>query len=247
MAPTRAVKLPTKTDSPAHTPTSKSPIKKVFVGITATQKQALIDNLQLEITERARKLRAQYAMQAQGLRTRVELRVNRIPTALRKLTMGELLQKYGEDVKKSSIQTSLQSPRVRPAVMASPSKNLVQQAQSQTRASPSPVRPAKRPRYVLACIQILKRFNSVQHRSNRQREWPLRLPKEARKAKRQYKPHDITHHPGKSSTVTTIRKLQNASKVAHQAITNEILPRETDLTIEASCTRTRRRRINDAT
>ncbi|KAI1807663.1 Borealin N terminal-domain-containing protein [Daldinia bambusicola] len=71
----------------------RSPIKKRKLGLSLAQKQALIDNLQLEITERARRLRAQYNIQAQQLRSRVEMRVNRIPTALRKLKMGELLSK----------------------------------------------------------------------------------------------------------------------------------------------------------
>lgn len=48
------------------------------------------------VTERARKLRAQYALQAQSLRTRIELRINRIPTSLRKANMGELYEKYQE-------------------------------------------------------------------------------------------------------------------------------------------------------
>lgn len=48
------------------------------------------------VTERARKLRAQYALQSQSLRTRIELRVNRIPTSLRKANMGELFAKYQE-------------------------------------------------------------------------------------------------------------------------------------------------------
>ncbi|KAI1467335.1 Borealin N terminal-domain-containing protein [Daldinia caldariorum] len=72
---------------------ARSPIKKRKIGLSLAQKQALIDNLQLEITERARRLRAQYNIQAQQLRSRVEMRVNRIPTALRKLKMGELLSK----------------------------------------------------------------------------------------------------------------------------------------------------------
>jgi hypothetical protein len=38
----------TKTRSPARTPSNRSPIKKVRMGITVGQKQALIDNLQLE-------------------------------------------------------------------------------------------------------------------------------------------------------------------------------------------------------
>lgn len=37
-----------KTRDPARTPTGRSPIRKVSKGITVNQKQALIDNLQLE-------------------------------------------------------------------------------------------------------------------------------------------------------------------------------------------------------
>ncbi|KAI9722711.1 MAG: hypothetical protein M1812_001642 [Candelaria pacifica] len=83
--------IATKTGSPSKTPI-RSPSKRRIV-ITQEQKQALIDNLQLEITERARKLRAQYVLQSQSLRTRVEMRVNRIPMALRKANVGELLAK----------------------------------------------------------------------------------------------------------------------------------------------------------
>ncbi|KAL8905441.1 MAG: hypothetical protein Q9207_002634 [Kuettlingeria erythrocarpa] len=94
--------------SPDATPT-RSPSKR-SVMITQGQKQALIDNLQLEITERARKLRAQYALQAQSLRTRVEMRVNRIPTAMRKANMGELYEKYLESTKQPSIPESTDDP-----------------------------------------------------------------------------------------------------------------------------------------
>ncbi|KAK5131853.1 hypothetical protein LTR08_000520 [Meristemomyces frigidus] len=83
----------------AHTP-EQSPAKRP-AGITQAQKQALIDNLQLEITERARKLRAQYAMQAQGLRTRLEMRVNRIPQGLRKRNMQELMDEHAERAKRA--------------------------------------------------------------------------------------------------------------------------------------------------
>lgn len=48
----------------------------------------------IAVTERARKLRAHYALQVQDLRARIERRVNRIPVALRKATMGELLEKH---------------------------------------------------------------------------------------------------------------------------------------------------------
>lgn len=106
-------KVPLK-GSPS-TPRHRSPIKKQRMGISVQQKQALIDNLQLEglfipippcgrrrmltccaVTERARRLRAQYSLQAQGLRSRIEIRVNRIPTSLRKIKMGDLLVKYIE-------------------------------------------------------------------------------------------------------------------------------------------------------
>ncbi|KAI6087865.1 Borealin N terminal-domain-containing protein [Hypoxylon rubiginosum] len=80
--------IPTMTGSP-----HRSPIKKRRLGLSLAQKQALIDNLQLEITERARRLRAQYNIQAQQLRSRVEMRVNRIPTSLRKAKLGDLLAK----------------------------------------------------------------------------------------------------------------------------------------------------------
>ncbi|KAL7628144.1 hypothetical protein AAE478_002342 [Parahypoxylon ruwenzoriense] len=83
-----AQKIPTMRGTP-----ERSPIKKRKMGVTLAQKQALIDNLQLEVTERARRLRAQYNIQAQQLRSRVEMRINRIPSALRKARMGELLSK----------------------------------------------------------------------------------------------------------------------------------------------------------
>ncbi|KJZ72632.1 hypothetical protein HIM_07991 [Hirsutella minnesotensis 3608] len=90
-------------DSPL-TPQHRSPAKRTRMRITLQQKQALIDNLQLEITERARRLRAQYNLQAQGLRSRIEIRVNRIPTALRKIKMGDLVLKYLEQEQKRTAE-----------------------------------------------------------------------------------------------------------------------------------------------
>ncbi|KUJ11359.1 uncharacterized protein LY89DRAFT_786968 [Mollisia scopiformis] len=128
--------VPTKMRSPATTPpNNRSPIRKPKMGITAAQRQALIDNLQLEITERARKLRAQYTMQAQQLKTRIEIRVNRIPVALRKAKMGDLLLKYSETASKPAASTYK---------VHSPAKNLLQAEQSRSRASPSPNRGTKR-------------------------------------------------------------------------------------------------------
>ena len=136
----------------SRTPNTRSPIKKINSKITTAQKQALIDNLQLELTERARKLRAQYAMQAQGLRSRIELRVNRIPTAMRKKTIGELLQKYMESTNKAQIAPVLTT---RTVVKNSPAKNLMQVNQSHDRPiSPSPIR--KRKRFVY-CLLLTRR------------------------------------------------------------------------------------------
>lgn len=87
--------------------------------ITATQKQALIDNLQLEsksmsnaygapfltrlaVTERARKLRAQYALHAQGLRSRLEMRINRVPKQLRATNIADLIDQYSEQLEPPS-------------------------------------------------------------------------------------------------------------------------------------------------
>ncbi|RAL04630.1 uncharacterized protein BO80DRAFT_373966 [Aspergillus ibericus CBS 121593] len=124
----------------ARTPTGSPPQKKLR--ITRSQKQALIDNLQLELTERARKLRAQYALQANDLRARIERRINRIPIALRKATMGELLEKHMASLRAQQENTSPRkhlspakaprnfatvsvSPRVHKASAASPSARRV--------------------------------------------------------------------------------------------------------------------------
>jgi hypothetical protein len=98
------------------------------------------------VTERARKLRAQYALQAQSLKTRVELRINRIPTALRKLTMGELLAKYSEVAPKK--------PALKTAVV--PKKTIIRKDQPKPNvevlAPPPKPRGVKRKRYLFTCL-----------------------------------------------------------------------------------------------
>ncbi|KAF7550443.1 hypothetical protein G7Z17_g5716 [Cylindrodendrum hubeiense] len=106
-------KYPVRTGSPS-TPRHRSPIKKRKGAISLQQKQALIDNLQLEITERARRLRAQYNLQAQGLRSRIEIRINRIPVSLRKIKMGDLLLKHLEQQEKRAAKATV-SVKVLPA------------------------------------------------------------------------------------------------------------------------------------
>ncbi|CAK1355882.1 hypothetical protein CB0940_00443 [Cercospora beticola] len=113
-------------DQVAQTP-QRSPVRRV-PGITQTQKQALVDNLQLEITERARKLRAQYALQAQGLRARLELRVNRIPQALRKRNIQELIDEHHAKSRPAP-------PPSAPIAVKSQPKQAVQPAPIQTKPS----------------------------------------------------------------------------------------------------------------
>jgi hypothetical protein len=101
----------------------------------------------ITVTERARKLRAQYMMQAQGLRTRIEIRVNRIPMALRRANMGAIFSKHEEAGKQQS--KAANSPTiVRATVMATSSKSLVQETQRNARQNPSPMRVPKRLRLV---------------------------------------------------------------------------------------------------
>ncbi|PHH79556.1 hypothetical protein CDD80_4436 [Ophiocordyceps camponoti-rufipedis] len=134
MAPTRRRSCPSDQPSPSSTSRDgassgtkiplkgsprtprPSPIKKRRKGITLQQKQALIDNLQLEVTERARRLRAQYSLQAQGLRSRVEIRINRIPTALRKLKMGDLVLKHLEQEQSRPVEAPKQPLSTKEAV-----------------------------------------------------------------------------------------------------------------------------------
>ncbi|KAJ5223088.1 uncharacterized protein N7469_009328 [Penicillium citrinum] len=120
-------KSPEFVNAPDATPRGP-PAKKMR--LTQGQKQALIDNLQLEITERARKLRSQYALQANDLRARIERRVNRIPVSLRKANMGDLYEKY-------NAQNSTTSPLRKP----SPAKSRVA-----TNISVGPASPAGRAR-----------------------------------------------------------------------------------------------------
>ncbi|KAJ5273669.1 hypothetical protein N7478_008794 [Penicillium angulare] len=103
-------KSPEFLTAPDATPTGR-PDKKLR--LTQNQKQALMDNLQLEITERARKLRAQYALQQHDLRSRLERRVNRIPMTLRKANMGELLEKHNAFL--AQAQTTSPSRKISPA------------------------------------------------------------------------------------------------------------------------------------
>ncbi|KAG9685761.1 hypothetical protein KCU95_g9523, partial [Aureobasidium melanogenum] len=110
--------------------------------ITEAQKQALMDNLQLEIADRARKLRAQYALQAQGLRTRLEMRINRIPRNLRKANMGDLLEKHLEAQKKT--QQRLPSPNKRKSLKRKSEEAAIADKENTQPASAALANPKKR-------------------------------------------------------------------------------------------------------
>ncbi|KAF4477554.1 hypothetical protein CGGC5_v013788 [Colletotrichum fructicola Nara gc5] len=100
--------IPTKTGTPPML--SSSPSKRQRLGITLEQKQAIIDNLQLEITDRARRLRAQYNQQAQTLRSRIQMRVNRVPRSMLKMTMADLVARAAEQQKR--LEASSRPPPV---------------------------------------------------------------------------------------------------------------------------------------
>lgn len=83
------------------------------------------------VTERARKLRSQYALHINDLRARIERRVNRVPVALRKATLGELLEKIGSNASSSSIQPVTSK---KPLRATSPTKQTIAPATSRVAA-----------------------------------------------------------------------------------------------------------------
>ncbi|KAI1978880.1 hypothetical protein LOZ51_003975 [Ophidiomyces ophidiicola] len=166
-------------DDGARTPLDSPPRKKLR--ITQQQKQALIENLQLEVTERARKLRAHYALQAQDLRSRIERRVNRIPMALRKKLMGDLLAKYEETSvvdearPNASTITGIPSPFKKAAIVPK-TTGLTQRADKSPRIS------GKKP--VVKAARVLGRKTDEIHSSDKENvvrhnsiEPPLANPK----------------------------------------------------------------------
>lgn len=76
-------------------------------------------------------------LQAQGMRSRIEIRVNRIPTALRKAKMGDLLGKHNQP-RKQAVAGPSRTEKIR-----SPHKNAIH-GEHGIRASPSPQRGVKR-------------------------------------------------------------------------------------------------------
>ncbi|KAK0730774.1 Borealin N terminal-domain-containing protein [Lasiosphaeris hirsuta] len=138
---TASQKIPTKSGTPS---TRESPLKKRKTDITLAQKEALIENLQLEIAERARKLRATYNIHAQSLRTRIEIRVNRIPLSLRKAKMSDLLNKYTAEQQQQNTGLSTNANRGPPVPEKDPIAGRPIFSRPPASYQPSPMRPPKR-------------------------------------------------------------------------------------------------------
>nr|OQO27241.1 hypothetical protein B0A51_05500 [Rachicladosporium sp. CCFEE 5018] len=96
-----------------------SPVKPTM-GINQAQKQAMIDNFQIEVTDRARKLRAQYAESARTLRARLEGRLNRIPPNMRKRKMQDLFDEHAEKAKPKPVALVIAAEERRPFQISSP-------------------------------------------------------------------------------------------------------------------------------
>ncbi|KAK6424130.1 hypothetical protein LTR95_016424 [Oleoguttula sp. CCFEE 5521] len=101
------------------TPPPASPAKPTM-GVTQAQKQAMIDNFQIEVTNRARQLRAQYAASAQQLRTRLEGRLIRIPPNMRKRKMQDLFDEHAENAKPKPVAPVIVAEERRPFQVSSP-------------------------------------------------------------------------------------------------------------------------------
>ena len=91
------------------------------------------------VTERARKLRAQYAEQANSLKQRLETRLLRVPQALRKRKMADLVDEL--------------AAKEKPINPPAPQAISVQRGEEEEQAG-KVVRGVKRPRYVF--VQMLR-------------------------------------------------------------------------------------------
>lgn len=116
-------------------------------------------------------MRAQYNLQAQGLRTRIEIRVNRIPMSLRRAKMGDLADKHKrgqhpQQVKPTPSFSALHSARPpvvperdTPLSRTASSASAGSQATTASRAGPG--RPPKRTRCgLISSFQVRARTDS---------------------------------------------------------------------------------------
>ncbi|KAI1058662.1 hypothetical protein LB506_000260 [Fusarium annulatum] len=123
--------VPLYSGSPSAQP--RSPIRKRTPGaITMQQKQAMIDNMQLE--KRARRLRAQYNYMATTVRSRIEMRLNRVPMSMRNMKMGDLLQKFMDQEQQRAAKST--SIRKQTATWAASPPKQIQSAANNLKPAP---------------------------------------------------------------------------------------------------------------
>lgn len=113
----------------------------------------LYTNAAFIVTERARKLRAQYNVQAQGLKTRIEIRVNRIPISMRKKNIGDYFDKHNNTGAQEA-RTEVGPPVPAKDTPKKPPKNIskkipVEESESDPSTRVAPSRANKRSRYEL--------------------------------------------------------------------------------------------------
>lgn len=131
-------------------PAPQSPLHHISDGrITKNAKRALLENLELEslppyppanqgakltsaVAERTRKLRSHYMLLSHSLKQRVEMRINRVPKKLWKITMGELMQQMDGNASFVGEVRSLRSVLLPRALLMS--ANLLQSRTNRTTA-----------------------------------------------------------------------------------------------------------------
>ncbi|KAF9319328.1 hypothetical protein BG003_009409 [Podila horticola] len=70
-----------------------------LVHLTRSQREAAVENLEIETMDRIQKLRASIGVLAGSLRFRADLELNRLPTSIRSMTVEEFWFKYNGNAK----------------------------------------------------------------------------------------------------------------------------------------------------
>ncbi|KAF9330133.1 hypothetical protein BG006_006873 [Podila minutissima] len=70
-----------------------------LIHLTRSQREAAVENLEIETMDRIQKLRASIGVLAGSLRFRADLELNRLPTSIRSMTVEEFWFKYNGNAK----------------------------------------------------------------------------------------------------------------------------------------------------
>ncbi|KAG0040450.1 hypothetical protein BGZ82_002534 [Podila clonocystis] len=70
-----------------------------LIHLTRSQREAAVENLEIETMDRIQKLRASIGVLAGSLRFRADLELNRLPTSIRSMTVEEFWFKYNGSAK----------------------------------------------------------------------------------------------------------------------------------------------------